>query len=244
MVSSVEQYFQELTQLLGLIEYHERDGIATAAQWAAETIERDGIIHVFGTGHSHMAGEEMLYRAGGLACFNGILVPELMLHEGAAESTMAERKQGLAEEILERYQLQEGDLMIIVSNSGVNAVPVEAALYCQDKGLRVVAVGSRAYAEAAEAKLGQKLLDTADLFLDNHLPPGDALIPIPGTEGKAGPGSTVAMSAILHGIALGAMDRLAGQGTPIPYYISANIPGAQEHNRSIMQRYKHRIKHL
>ncbi len=211
--------------------------IREAASMAAEVLRKDGLIHIFGTGHSHMLAEEGLYRAGGLAPVNAMLDPGLMLHEGATASTDMERLPGYSRIVAKKYDLQEGDLLIIVSNSGVNTVPVEMALLAKEGGLRVVAICSLAYSRAAKLKSGvpARLYEVADLTLDNLGEPGDL---------KVGPTSTVVGAALLNAVFVEAVSLLAADGAELPVYRSSNMPGAPEHNRHLVDRFRGRVRHL
>lgn len=71
--------------------------------------------------------QEGFFRAGGLVRFIPVLDPPLMLHEGALASTRLERLEGYAAGVLARYPVRSGDVMIVASNSGRNAVPIENA---------------------------------------------------------------------------------------------------------------------
>ena len=90
-----------LSGVIGILEQISRDQwpyIRTAAGFVTDTISSGGLVHVFGTGHSHMLAEELFYRAGGLAAANPILVESLMLHAGAENSTQLERRSGIGAE--------------------------------------------------------------------------------------------------------------------------------------------------
>lgn len=202
----------------------------------------DRLTYVFGTGHSHMLAEELHFRAGGPAFVVPVLDPALMLHEGAIASTARERNAGVAAQVLAPYPIAAGDVLIVVSNSGVNAVPVEAADLGRAAGATVIALTSRAYSAAAAA--GRRTLaDFADVVLDNGLPPGDALAALPGTPLRAGPGSTVIGAALLNALFAEVAARLAASGPP-PIYLSANMPGAEENNRELVARFAPRNRHL
>lgn len=148
--------------------------IREAGRLVAEVLRADRLVHVFGTGHSHMLAEEGLYRAGGLAPVNAILESGLMLHEGAAVSTRLEKLPGYSPIVADKYGFEEGDLLIVVSNSGINAAPVEMALLARKAGLKVLAICSVAYSKSVEPKPGvsARLYELADLTLDNLGEPG------------------------------------------------------------------------
>jgi uncharacterized phosphosugar-binding protein len=213
---------------------------AIAAVVAA--VQADRLVYVFGTGHSHLLALDLHYRAGGPAYVVPVLDERLMLHQGAMASTDRERMSGAAAEALSRYPLVAGDVVIIISNSGVNAAPVEAADLAKSLGARVIALTSRAYSEAA-ARGRPTLASRADIVIDNALPPGDALVALPASGLKAGPGSTAVGAAILQALFAEAAARLAVAGAPL-IFLSANMPGAAENNRELVARYGPRNPHL
>src|SRR5690606_8718073 len=130
-----------------------------------------------------------------------ILNTGLMLHESSTSSTHLERLSGVGRIVLERYDLRRGDVLMVFSNSGVNAVPVEAALTARELGLTVIAVVSREYcARAPLSPLGQRLTDVAHIVIDNHGPAGDALVGVGETALRTGAGSTVSGAFILNAI--------------------------------------------
>lgn len=242
-----DKYSYLLKQIIDKVTSAEADMLERAGKIVADKIKTDNIVHVFGTGHSHMGAEEVLYRAGGLAIYNAILIPPLMLHRGARKSTARERKKGYIKEALENYNFSEDDVMVVISNSGVNAVPVEAALYSKEQGMDVVAITSLEYSKYAQTDNteGKKLYQIADLVIDNHLPPGDAILEIDKDIGRVGPASTIIVSMILNIISLQAISILKQEGVKaIPYYKSSNIEGAEKHNQKIAARYDSKIKHL
>jgi uncharacterized phosphosugar-binding protein len=213
---------------------------AIAAVVAA--VQADRLVYVFGTGHSHLLALDLHYRAGGPAYVVPVLDERLMLHQGAMASTDRERMSGAAAEALSRYPLVAGDVVIIISNSGVNAAPVEAADLAKSLGASVIALTSRAYSEAA-ARGRPTLASRADIVIDNALPPGDALVALPASGLKAGPGSTAVGAAILQALFAEAAARLAVAGVPL-IFLSANMPGAEENNRELVARYGPRNPHL
>lgn len=244
-VKGASAYMTAVRDLLDRISLAQLAAIQTAANMVAETARNDHLIYLFGTGHSHILCEEGHYRAGGLAPVCPILFSGLMLHESALISTQLERTSGLASEILKRYPLTKNDLMFIFSNSGVNAVPVEAALTAKAIGMKTIAIMSLAYAMSIDTGKRTKLYEVADLVIDNHGQPGDAIIDITDSGLRGGPVSSIAGLYILNAIFVEAAIRIAEFGIePIPIYISSNLPGHEKHNTNLVKRYRYRNRHL
>lgn len=235
-------YLAMLAAMLGGLAGRAGPAMQAAADAVVEAVRADGLVYVFGTGHSHMLAEEVLYRAGGLAAAVPVLSAATMLHEGAVSGSALERTPGLVGPILGRYGVEARDVLIVISNSGVNAAPLEAARYGRERGATLVALTSLAYSTQAAAG-GTRLADMADVVIDNGIPPGDAVAELPGTGLRAGPASTVVGAAILNAIMVDAAARLTAKGEA-PVYLSANMPGAAENNRELVKRYRGRNPHL
>lgn len=243
------QYMGRIRQLLEEIATTQLAPLDAAAAAVTASIQAGGLLYLFGTGHSHMLAEEGHYRAGGLAPVVPILATALMLHESASASTYYERTSGVGPLALARYGLSDRDTLIIFSNSGVNAAPVEAALAAKATGATVIAVVARAYAASvASGASGRKLTEIADIVIDNHGVPGDALVEIPGTPLRTGSASTISgayiLNAILTEVAFRLQEQDGGAGAPLPIYVSANMPGAPAHNAALIERYRARNPHL
>ncbi|RWN32447.1 MAG: sugar isomerase domain-containing protein [Mesorhizobium sp.] len=236
-------YLADLTTRIGRLYDDNAEAIALAAAAVERTAKADGLVYVFGTGHSHTMAEEAHYRAGGLALTVPILAATTMVHEGAVAGTVFERMSGIVAPIFARYPIGPNDVLIVVSNSGVNTATVEAALIGKTIGATVVAITSDAYSKVA-AQGRTRLADVADIVLDNGAPPGDATINLPGSKLRVGPVSTSIGAALMNAVFVEAAARLQSAGGAAPIYLSANMPGAKEVNEALVDRYRPRNPHL
>jgi uncharacterized phosphosugar-binding protein len=240
-----QRYVTAVRTLIDSVFESQLPAISQAADAVATAIKQDGLVYLFGTGHSHMLAEEGHFRAGGLAPVVPILASSLMLTESASNSSVLERLVGLGPAVLERYPLTAKDVIVVFSNSGVNAVPVEVAQAAKAKGLTVIAVTSVAYSTNAKlGPTGQRLYEVADIVIDNQGPPGDALVDVGDSGVRTGPMSTVVGALVLNAILTEALFRLQAEGAEIPVYISSNMPGAPDHNAQLFKRFRARNPHL
>jgi uncharacterized phosphosugar-binding protein len=238
-----DSYLADLADRITSIRSTAAQSLERAAEVMAACIQHDGLIYIFGSGHSHMLAEEAHFRAGGLAATVPMLAAATMLHEAATVGTKLERLPGLVPALLARYPVGPKDVMIVVSTSGVNAAPVEAALFGKARGATVIAITSESYSQAA-ANGRPRIADLADIVLDNGAPPGDATQDA-GADGlMVGPVSTVIGAALLNAALAETARRLIASGGPVPIYVSANMPGAAERNEDLIRRYRQRNPHL
>lgn len=241
-LSATDRYLSALVDTLHRAIETERTAIGTASEIVADAFDRDGQLFVFGSGHSHVFAEEAFYRAGGAVRVCPILKPPYMLHEGAQRSTVLERETGHAETVLSGYDIRPGrDVLLVVSNSGTNALPVEVAQLARERGVQVLAITSVAY---ASAKDGPRLHEIVDLALDNHCPPGDAFVDLGEGLPRVGPGSSVVGLALLDAIVVGALSMQLQRGNRPDVYLSAGMPGALERNAKYAEVFRWRNPHI
>ena len=233
----MSEYLERITGLLARIEREESAALAAASDAVADVICRDGLVHIFGCGHSHLAALDTFYRAGGLACVSPVLDEDLMLHDGAAKSSRMEKTPGIAPEVFRRHGAKPGDLFVVVSASGKNAAPVEMLRSAKAAGVRTVAVASSAYRAH-----GGVLLDEADIPIDCKVPHGDAVVEV--GDAKMGGLSTYASLFIVNTMLIEGARKALARGVTPPVYVSGNVEGGTARNVALEERYFGRVKRL
>ena len=237
MSSLSDTYYARATDLLGRVRDQNAPVIAQLAPIIGASLARGGVLHTFGSGHSELVAREIIGRAGGLVCVNGLIDPTAGFIENLVGYGTV-----LAERYDRQYQLLPGETIIVVSNSGKNSSPLEVALYAKKKGLHVVGLTAVAMSStyATVHPGGKNLHAIADFVLDNCGVPGDAVVEVaPGLH--AGPTSTLTSALLLNLLMLAVTDWLKANGHPLPVLRSQNLPGAIESNRALGEKYKGRL---
>ncbi|MFC0560732.1 SIS domain-containing protein [Halalkalibacter alkalisediminis] len=240
----IQAYLTNIKELLIKLETApENNSLRMAADKITESISKGGIVHVFGCGHSHILGEEVFYRAGGLVPVRPILVDELMLHKGALQSSTLERSHDYASSFLSKQDIRQEDSLIVVSTSGRNPVPIDVALHGKQQGAFVVGITSLDYSknQTSRHKSGKFLCDAVDLVIDNYAKPGDGVLSLSESGLSFGPSSSIIGLTIINSIMVGAINRLLELGLDPPIFKSGNIDGSDEHNQKLIEQYKDRI---
>jgi uncharacterized phosphosugar-binding protein len=241
------EYLDALIELLKEVRETQGQMIARAAEMVADALAADHLIYVFGPTHAGIVAQELFYRAGGLVPVNPILPPGLTCDvRPITFTTRLERMPGYGSQIIAASAIGPGDVLIVASVSGRNAVAVEVAQGGKARGAAVIALTSLQYSRSVTPRqAGQpRLYEVADLVLDNRAPVGDALIALPGLHGRVGPSSTVTGTAILNAVVVRAVALLQQRGIEAPVFVSANVEGGYEHNSRWLERYKGRLTYL
>jgi uncharacterized phosphosugar-binding protein len=228
------------------------DAIETASQWAAEAIAADGLVHLFGTGHSRIPVEEMFPRYGSYPGFNPIVELSMTFHtqvvgaNGQRQAMFIERMPGLAEVILSNFTFGPKDVMVVFSAGGTTAVPVEMARGSRQRGLRVIAVTSieQSMSSDVDPIVGSRLLDEADLVIDLCTPHADAMVEIPGLDTPVGPGSTIAAVAIVNSIKVRTAQLLTERGVMPPVLSRASVVGAERSRKLFDDAYREHARRV
>lgn len=240
-------YFDALMPILQKAMKTQASNIELLARWMAESIRDDHLVYVFGAGHASILAEEMCYRAGSLVPTNAILPPGLTVStRPLTMETELERLAGLAEIIYKASKIREGDLLIVHSNSGRNTVAIEMAELAQKNGVRIAAVTSIQHSNSVPSRHpdGTKLMDVADLVIDNCGIPGDALVGYEDSDQRCGATSTVVGAALMNAAICEAVRILIEEGVCPPVFQSANLDGSDLHNAALMERYAGRLLYL
>lgn len=240
-----DEYYEKLRRALDTVLETQAEAMSRAASLVRDVIARDGLIYIFGCGHSHLLAEECFYRAGGLACTVPIFYEPLMLHESASLSSRLEKQSGLAERVLAPYPIEKRDMLICLSTSDKNAVPVELCGAVGEKGVPTVAVSSSAYfGDEVHNAPGKHLHEVCSVWIDNAVPHGDACLTLRGAAVPMTPLSTVTGAFILNSILAEGTQLALDDGVEAPIYLSGNVVGGAEYNQKLIERYAGRIRSL
>ncbi|PRY00948.1 sugar isomerase domain-containing protein [Allonocardiopsis opalescens] len=238
--NAAHAYFAAVRELLDRAEEAEAGAIEAGARAVAASIAAGGMLHLFGSGHSQLAATEPTARAGGLAPVNVIADPALSPLTPERVS-VTERLHGYAGATLALADLRAGEVLIVVSNSGINPVPVEIALGARERGLTVIAVTSLAHstATASRHRDGHRLFEVADIVIDTHSPAGDTTVSAGGVA--TGAVSTILSCAVIHALTSRVVQLLAETEAEVPVLVSQNLDRVDDHNDRLLSRYRGRM---
>jgi uncharacterized phosphosugar-binding protein len=252
---AAESYFEKTSLLLREIHEQELPAIKEAAEVCANSIANGGLVFLFGNGHSRMMCEEMTPRQG---CFPGfVALVELALSNhanivganGLRAPLYLEKYEGYSEEILKGFRFGPHDAFIVISTSGIRPVIVEMALGAKARGLPVIGITARRHSEKSPPahSSGKRLVDVADIVIDNHCPPGDCIMEFEGLEWRTGPVSTVTGGMIMNMLRCEVAERLLARGVkPVllpSHQFVGNTSSAEQLDR-FYEAYRKSLRHL
>jgi len=246
MTDLTKQFLNEVSPRLERLAGPNK-AIDDAVLLIADSLEAGGVVQAFGTGHSEAFAMEIAGRAGGLIATNRIALRTLVLRGDRSVSELGgaefERDPNVGENLLALFDVQPKDIFIIASNSGVNGSILGVALAAKTRGHKVIAVTSLAHTNAVRPKhpSGKRLSEVADIVIDNLAPFGDCTMALEGGIG-VGAVSSITAAFIAQRITIGVAETMRQRGKTPPVYISANIPGGDEHNRALEDLYGVRIR--
>ena len=236
---SMDIYRERITGVLDAIWTTQRDTIKSAAKLMAESVQKGGLVHLFGSGHSVLPVQDVFPRYGSYPVFRPLMDARLMwqnvIGSGGAKGLLwLERREGYAKVLFENEPIKSGDVMMVFSHGGLNAVGIEVAQEARARGLRVVAVTSMDNQRQRESthSTGKKLSESADIVIDNCVPAEDALVKVEPWKAPVAAGSTVAFVTIAMSIVAEVATELANRGIAPPVFVSPNVPGIPADNNT------------
>ncbi|MGW0575855.1 SIS domain-containing protein [Streptomyces sp. NPDC002920] len=239
------RFFDAAIELLRRVGDEEAEAVEAAGSLLADTVADGGRLFAFGAGHSSLAAQDVVYRAGGLALMNLLAVPGVVGVDvvPATLGSALERVEGLAGAVLDTSPARAGDALVIISLSGRNALPVEMALNARALGMKVIGVTSVAYAAQTKSRhaSGTFLKDHCDVVLDSKIAVGDAELTLDAVPAPFAPASTVVTSALLQAVMATAAGSLSDRGIEPPLLRSGNVDGGHDWNGRVMEEYGDRI---
>ncbi len=244
---SARAYASAVADLVGQVSRANEDQLAAAAGLVVAALRAGGVLQSFGTGHSEALAMELAGRPGGLVPTNRLALRDLVVYGGAAPEILhderLERQAGVAARVYQLAQVRPADIFVVASQSGINASIVEFALLVKERGHHLIAITSAAHTArvASRHHSGARLAEIADVVLDNGAPYGDALLPLPG-GGTVGAVSTITAALLGQSLVIEVVRQLQAAGEVPPIYLSASVPGGDEHNQTLESRYAGRIR--
>lgn len=244
---SADNYFQKAIEAISKVADSQGDSIGKAAEALADAVENGRSIFAFGASHSFILAEEMVYRTGGLMLVNPIYPHGMnMFVRPLTATSRMERVLGLGKEILASAAIGEGDVLIIASTSGRNAVTIDMAIAAREQGITTIAITSRDYSANVTSRhpSGKKLMDLCDIVIDNCAPHGDAAVTIEGFPQRVGPLSSVTGCAIVNAIVSETVRLLVDKGIDPPVFVSSNLDQGDAYNARLLEQNRHRIHYM
>lgn len=235
----MEQVFDIGLQVIQKIKDTQSENLEQAGKWIAHSFMDGHNFFVSGSGHSHTVAEEFYGRAGGLAFVKPILTSELTLTEHPTKSSHIERLSGYAKILVDLYDIQEGDIVLVASNSGRNAYPIELAMESQKKGAKVIAITNLDHSNHVTSRheSGKLLKDIADLVIDNCGVMGDSALHLDGMKASLCPTSSMANAFIVQAINVSCAEELLANGIEPPVFVSLNCDGNEDVNDVLFKKY-------
>ena len=234
---SMEQYREQIMQVLERIWETQSHSIREASGLMADSVAGGGLVHLFGSGHSVLPVQDVFPRYGSFPVFRPLMDARLMwqnvLGSGGAKSLLwLERREGYAKVLFENEPIRGGDVMVVFSHGGLNAVGIEVAIEARERGLKVVAVTSMDNQKKSRSthSSGRKLSEVADVVIDNCVRAEDALVAIDGWKAPVAAGSTVAFVTIANAIVAEVAAQIGARGISPPVFVSPNVPGIPPDN--------------
>ena len=231
-------FLSRISGVISRIAETQEEAIDEAASWAADTIAGDHLVFLFGSGHSFIATMDTYPRIGSYPGWLPIhelstsYMPTILGNQGLRQALFLEKIEGFGRLVLENYRITPDDVMIVISNSGVNPMGIDVALVAKETGLRTVAITSLEHSRSSASRhsSGKRLFEICDLVIDTCVPAGDALVEVPGFPHKVSSASTIAACVVMQALSAQTAGKLAERNYAVPVFPSHNAEmSAEEH---------------
>lgn len=237
------KFLSALNEVINRVEETQMENIGQAAEWVADAAAEERFGVLFGSGHSYMPTADTFPRIGSFPAWLPIhelstsYIASISGNQGLRQSIFIEKVEGFGDVIMENYLLDPRDVMITISNSGVNPVGIDVALNARDQGLKTVAITSLDHSKSSESRhsTGKRLFEVCDLTIDTCVPEGDALIDVDGFKAKIGGVSTILAMIIMQTLAAEVAGELSDRGISLPVYPSHNAKMTPEEHEEVEQ---------
>lgn len=235
----INEFESKVTSLIKHFSHTQEENMIHIASVIVDHIQNSGKFYTFGTGHSHMVGEEFYARAGGLACIQLIAPMELTLGEHPLKSTQIERIAQYAQVIISQYKIQTGDIVLISSNSGRNSMPIELAIELKKMNVTTIAFTNLKHSKNVTSRhsSNKRLFEVCDYVIDNCGEVGDAMMTIDGVKGKMGSSSSIIGMYMAQSLSMLIAKEMHKRKMVVPVFLSANVDDGDQWNENIMKEY-------
>lgn len=235
------KFLQQFRGVFDSIEETQQEAIDTAAEWTADAISSDHLVFLFGSGHSFIATMDVYPRIGS---FPGWLpvhelstsyMPTVLGNQGLRQTLYLEKIEGFGRLVMENYRMTPGDVMVSISNSGVNPMGIDVALVAKERGLKTIAVTSLAHSKQSNSRhsSGKRLFEVCDHVIDTCVPAGDALVRVPGFPHPVAAASSIAACIVMQSLVASTAAKLADRGYKTPVFPSHNAEMSPEEHAAV-----------
>jgi len=233
----LDQYNEAVNTLLEKVRTSQRENVLKAGKLIAETVANGGNVYL--SGICHAIEKDLIYRGGGPIFYKHFDYTLDVEKNGRVRdrSDIDTSIWGLANYAIRLSDMRPGDLLMVSSVSGRTAKVVDLAYEAKKLGIKVIAFTSMEYTMAVEAvhPSGQRLYEMVDIAMDNCAPAAEAMMDVPGIEAKYAAASGIACNQLLWSMTSVAVEELLKQGKTPGILKSANFPGGNDYNKTIIE---------
>ena len=235
-----KKYFDLIKEKIEEVYKCQSDKMSEVAALFGSCMENEGVVQLFGVAHGEEFVNELNYRAGGIAPFHALRLKDLVLNGMLKQEVIDSGEiyqDDRAIELFEKlYDLDDRDLLCLVSFYGKEPLVIALAKKAKEKGQKVVAVVNKKSYDAC----GGTLLDYADAYLDMGTDEPDTALMI--NDLRVGQISSTVSNVTAQMLTAELYRYFTQKGKEAPVLLSANVKGADVHNNSLTDPYGRRVR--